>query len=285
MICPKCHRKYEDDMPKCIWCDEPRPEITPEQEISEEAPSPDTGKGSVKGTNIFWMAVILGPLGVHCFMSKRILRGILYIVFGGFLAGFINGYFGKQVFSESLRYVFFALALIVNAFILIDIWEISKGTYTHKITGISYTGAKWMKVLFFVFLIFWVPPKIVAISRIGKDPTAVDIESPLVSKSMTYVEKQEEFFASQHRLGKASEIGFEIPKHKITDILEYKDIGSGLLITSRTSSPCPFKSFWVINANIEDDKLVWRLILPEDENCNSKTQKIKEFKEKIESKL
>lgn len=38
MICPKCHRKYEDDMPKCIWCDEPRPEITPEQEISEEAP-------------------------------------------------------------------------------------------------------------------------------------------------------------------------------------------------------------------------------------------------------
>ena len=25
MICPKCGEKYEDDMPRCLWCDAPNP--------------------------------------------------------------------------------------------------------------------------------------------------------------------------------------------------------------------------------------------------------------------
>ena len=54
MICPKCKRKYEDDMPKCLWCDAPNPnygaEDTPENEsepeikpeIKAETPKPET---------------------------------------------------------------------------------------------------------------------------------------------------------------------------------------------------------------------------------------------------
>jgi len=26
MICPKCGEKYEDDMPRCLWCDAPNPD-------------------------------------------------------------------------------------------------------------------------------------------------------------------------------------------------------------------------------------------------------------------
>lgn len=36
MICPKCKRKYEDDMPKCLWCDAPNPNYG-----TEDAPEPE----------------------------------------------------------------------------------------------------------------------------------------------------------------------------------------------------------------------------------------------------
>ena len=26
MICPKCGEMYEDDMPRCLWCDAPNPD-------------------------------------------------------------------------------------------------------------------------------------------------------------------------------------------------------------------------------------------------------------------
>ena len=32
MICPKCGRKYEDDMPQCLWCDAPNPKMKKQPE-------------------------------------------------------------------------------------------------------------------------------------------------------------------------------------------------------------------------------------------------------------
>lgn len=42
MICKKCGREYEDDMPKCLWCDAPNdhhvpPEALPREDLSEES--------------------------------------------------------------------------------------------------------------------------------------------------------------------------------------------------------------------------------------------------------
>lgn len=41
MICPKCNRKYEDDMPRCLWCDALKPNYGmdgPLPDISIETP-------------------------------------------------------------------------------------------------------------------------------------------------------------------------------------------------------------------------------------------------------
>ena len=122
MICPKCKRKYEDDMPKCLWCDAPNPnygaedspenesepEIKPEtpkpQRPKSETPKPESPKHENKpatepesksanrhshhkskesGLKIFWLALLIGFTGVHCIESGRRLRGVLYLIFGG----------------------------------------------------------------------------------------------------------------------------------------------------------------------------------------------------------
>lgn len=38
MICPKCNRKYEDDMPRCLWCDALKPNY------GMDGPLPDNQK-------------------------------------------------------------------------------------------------------------------------------------------------------------------------------------------------------------------------------------------------
>ena len=35
MICPKCGEKYEDDMPRCLWCDAPNPDYAAAMELLE----------------------------------------------------------------------------------------------------------------------------------------------------------------------------------------------------------------------------------------------------------
>lgn len=35
MICPKCGEKYEDDMPRCLWCDAPNPDYTEQMQVNE----------------------------------------------------------------------------------------------------------------------------------------------------------------------------------------------------------------------------------------------------------
>ena len=36
MICPKCGDKYEDDMPRCLWCDAPNPKYGRIEEVERK---------------------------------------------------------------------------------------------------------------------------------------------------------------------------------------------------------------------------------------------------------
>jgi hypothetical protein len=36
MICPKCGEKYEDDMPRCLWCDAPNPDHAAMERLKAE---------------------------------------------------------------------------------------------------------------------------------------------------------------------------------------------------------------------------------------------------------
>lgn len=44
MICKKCGREYEDDMPKCLWCDAPNVNLTPNNNEIPNSPNPPQQK-------------------------------------------------------------------------------------------------------------------------------------------------------------------------------------------------------------------------------------------------
>lgn len=49
--------------------------------------------------------------------------------------GFIQGFTASPFFSKPTLYVLQTLSLVVDVFIYIDLWNISKGKFKHKITG------------------------------------------------------------------------------------------------------------------------------------------------------
>lgn len=176
MICPKCGRKYEDDMPQCLWCDAPNPKMKkqpePEQETkieqhpvqekldetnaisnqncecpeTSETTEPEDNTMPRKGTLIFWMGAIFGELGVHCIMSGRTLRGWLYLFFGGFTFNFLKGFLGPlNIHFPLWMHILMNLAsVVVTLLACIDVWKIAQGRYVHSKKGFTYTGAKWM---------------------------------------------------------------------------------------------------------------------------------------------
>ena len=121
-------------MPKCLWCDAPNPNYgkdpTAIQEINQvDTPEDEEKSNSHKGTLLFWMGAILGGFGVHCFISGRILRGILYAVFGGFTLNFLIGFLNPFGVSFPVGvYIFTNLASIVITILAsIDLWKIARG--------------------------------------------------------------------------------------------------------------------------------------------------------------
>ena len=71
MICKKCGRKYNDDMPKCLWCDAPNegPDNAPETETQtsdeqQSAFNQEEPENVVRGKSaIFWTKIVI-VLGV-----------------------------------------------------------------------------------------------------------------------------------------------------------------------------------------------------------------------------
>ena len=160
MICPKCKRKYEDDMPKCLWCDAPNPnygkEEIPEQDTAPvvatsaapikkatekqvEKPSRPQShhKSKEPGLKIFWLALLIGFTGALCSSSGRNLRGALYLIFGGLTYRIIylilrNN--GLTIPAAVCAIAFVGYAFIVFLF-LKDVWKISLGKYRNRKTG------------------------------------------------------------------------------------------------------------------------------------------------------
>ena len=144
MICPKCKRKYEDDMPKCLWCDAPNPnygaEDTPENETEPEIkpetePETEPEKGlshhnsKEPGLKIFWLALLLGFTGLHCTNSGRTLRGALYLVFGGLFYKMVYLFFRHNgiTIPAAVCAVAFACSAVIVFLLLKHVWRIPLG--------------------------------------------------------------------------------------------------------------------------------------------------------------
>ena len=158
MICPKCKRKYEDDMPKCLWCDAPNPnygaedtsenetepEIKPESPKHENKPATEPEsklanrhshhKSKEPGLKIFWLALLIGFTGAHCSSSGRNLRGALYLIFGGLTYKIIYLILRENGFTIPTAVgaiAFIGYAVIVFLF-LKDVWKREKNTSQNR---------------------------------------------------------------------------------------------------------------------------------------------------------
>ena len=303
MICPKCNRKYEDDMPKCLWCDAPNPNYgkdpTAIQEINQvDTPEDEEKSNSHKGTLLFWMGAILGGFGVHCFISGRTLRGILYAVFGGFTLNFLIGFLNPFGVSFPVGvYIFTNLASIVITILAsIDLWKIARGKYTHQKKGFTYVGATWMIVI--AILVYCVDG-IVILAGTTKNiangffdintyksqlSSIQDCYETTAASIDDYIVRQEKFFAAEKHLGNFEDIAFIESVYKCNNSRHFQtqDLKIGISVSYRALKGCSRNSIWTYSASVQDDKLVWYATMPKDEKCKETFPKFYELKDKLE---
>ena len=300
MICPKCGEKYEDDMPNCLWCDAPNPNYGLEP---PEGQLQDNLQGTTrKGTLIFWMCAIFGETGIHCLMSGKILRGIIYAICGGFLISFWSGFLGPFGihFPVGIHFVAYMASLPIVVLKCIDLWKITQGKYSHTKKGFKYKGTTWMVVIGILVIIFdgafaigsFVSHantgflNMVSYDKAAQDAAKLETEQEYSETAAaiveTYMKDQEQFFKNENKLGSFKDIGYSNPQ---ADHFSMQDIGSGIAVTYRSFLKCKYRSTWYYNASIQEGKIVWYQTTPEDEKCKEVFPKLYELVGKPETEI
>lgn len=299
MICPKCGRKYDDDMPKCLWCDAPNSNYGNEPTVAETQTNQSNNsqdsakeKGPRKGTLIFWMSLILGEAGVHCFMSGRTLRGWLYLIFGGIIFGFWVGLLSpfEIYFPVAVHFIMYFTSIAVSVLAYIDSWKIAHGKYTNTKTNFNYPGATWMTVVTIFCIVLsavFTSSSLVGHAKSGflniesynKDLRQKSIkqaskkDSEIIAANIeTYMQKQEQFFKSGKKLGRFKDIDFADTTSSM--YFQIQDLGAGIGVTYIGLISCSKNSTWLYTTSIQDGKLIWYTSAPQDENCKEAFPKL-----------
>ena len=306
MICKKCGRKFDDDMPKCLWCDAPNPkyetpdaeaESTPEKPKASEPPAKSEKSKKTQpphskresGTLVFWLAFIGGFFGAHCFKAHRYLRGSLYLLFGGGIYRIIYKVLMQMgiVFPRPVAAFFLAATLVVGILYTFDIWKIALEKYRNHKTHHRYLSKSWMKpmacvaVCIYAFIAYttvdFMKDNIVKRGR----PTAAIV----ALKMEAYMIAQEKYFQENGKLGSSKDIQYITEYEKWMRFFSIAEEENGLRITYLNNLNCPKGTSWGIKASVVDTSLVWNVTLPADTRCNAMAPQIKKLKERIEKPL
>lgn len=303
MICPKCKRKYEDDMPKCLWCDAPNPnygaEDSPENEsepeIKPETPKPETKsakghhhhKSKEPGLKIFWLALLIGFTGVHCIESGRRLRGVLYLIFGGLTYKIIyiilrnNGF---TIPAPVCAITFIAYAVIVFLFMK-DVWKIALGKYRSRKTGKKYESKSWMPALALIFTII----RVVMLNYDGYSSYEMvwnngeRVTAKMKLAVEDYMLAQKNYFERTGKIGDAKTIQYMDLSVKWNDNFLYSMAGNGLRVEYMTNYHCPYETEWLIHPVLHNGVLDWEISLPKDSRCNEFAHQLVSLKESLKN--
>ena len=305
MICPKCKRKYEDDMPKCLWCDAPNPnygaEDTPENEtepeikpeIKAETPKPETepAKGlshhnsKEPGLKIFWLALLLGFTGLHCTNSGRTLRGALYLVFGGLFYKMVYLFFRHNgiTIPAAVCAVAFACSAVIVFLFLKDLWKISLGKYRNRKTGKKYESKSWMPALALIFTI----SHVVMLNYNGYTTYEIvwnngeRVTAKMKLAVEDYMLAQKNYFEQSGKIGDVKEIRYMSGFVKWNGQFLYRMDGKGLEVTYMSNYHCPYNTIWQILPVIHNGTLDWEINLPENSRCNEFAHQLVSLKESL----
>ncbi len=287
MICPKCNRKYDDDMPRCLWCDALNINYemnVNKRQINEELKTDALKKNveSSKGTVIFLLTALGGECGLHLFMTGYYLRGFAYLFLGSFTYSLLCGFFGMFVFP--LYFYFLAPAFVVTIRFLCfrDLWNICRGKFFNKKKKILYSSAKWMNVLLpFVGCVYLLISGFECVNQFAN--YSMIGQKRLKSIMQTYVDCQEKYFMLNRKIGTVDEINFDSIVDINSNYFTYNEITNGIEIENQTSyGSCQSHTKWRITANFEK-KLNWKIDLPEEKFCKKIFPELKELKKKIQS--
>ena len=310
MICPKCKRKYEDDMPKCLWCDAPNPnygaEDTPENESEpeikpetpknespkhENKPAADPTKGhshhksKEPGLKIFWLALLLGFTGVHCSSSGRTLRGALYLVFGGLFYKMVYLIFQHNgiTIPAAVCAVAFVCSTVIVFLFLKDVWKISLGKYRNRKTGKKYESKSWMPALALIFTILHV----VMLNYNGYTTYEIvwnngeRVTAKMKLAVEDYMLAQKNYFEQTGKIGDVKEIRYMSGSVKWNGQFLYRMDGKGLEVTYMSNYHCPYNTIWQILPVIHNGTLDWEINLPENSRCNEFAHQLVSLKESL----
>ncbi len=233
----------------------------------------EKNKETFKGTLIFWLCQIMGELGVHCFISGKTLRGLLYLsmtVISCFtipVAVSFVMFLGKRTYGLDL--IAGIMILVVAVLVFIDAWTIANGRYANKVNGKKYRGGLWMKIVAILGLAFnltyvFFGGDFFNISETISNELKTRVVTVLNAGVSDYLEKQGLFFDKEHQIGSFEQIGFA----SYFKYFEFIDLNAGLKISYKLHFECPNQSTWTITPSIVDGKLKWDVTEPEDKRCS-----------------
>ena len=316
MICKKCGRKFDDDMPKCLWCDAPNPKYSaedapeppkeskqdskkeskitrkPEKEAKRhaEAPAktPHKKSGRESGTSIFWLAFFGGFFGAHCFKAHRYRRGILYLLFGGAIYRLLFKAYMHMgiVFPMPLAAFFLVASLVVGILYVFDIWKIALEKYRNHKTHHRYLAMPWMKIMACVAVAIY---GFIAYSTVNfiKDnivkhgrPTAAVI----ALKMEAYTIAQEKYFSETGKIGNFKEINYNVDFERWMRFYSLAEEDKSLRVTYMGNLNCPKGTTWTLKASVVDSSLVWDLASPTDARCTAMAPQLAKLEKRVEEK-
>lgn len=322
MICEKCGRKFDDDMPKCLWCDAPNQKYadTPEKSVrdnrstdlaeyveehateklrhhthrhhkgrSHTPKTPSTNPNRESGTLVFWLAFFGGFLGAHCFKAHRYLRGGLYLIFGGAVYRIIYKVLMEMgvVCPLPVASFFLAATLVVGILYTFDIWKIALEKYRNHKTHHRYLAKSWMKPMACIAVAVYAFMAYTTVDFIKDNvlKRGRPAAAMLALKMETYTVAQEKYFQKNGKIGSSKDIQYVTEYEKWMRFFTIAEEDNGLRITYLNNLNCPKGTSWFVKASVVDSSLVWNVTLPTDVRCNAMAPQIKKLKERLEKPL
>ena len=294
MICEKCGRRYEDDMPKCLWCDAPNQKYDSSSKGTNTTQPPETkvvsknehvSKKTVEkkhsspdptiresATPVFWYCFLLGSCGLHCFKSGKRKKGILYLLFGGLIYGLAYLAFSENgaIFPSWFAVAGLVSACFVKVLVIKDQWKISLGKYRSRRTGRRYRAKAWMIPLALVATIL--TGLAIYFSAIFLNDNVLKKGRQIAAKMELEVEAymiaQQNYFDKNGKIGNFEDIGFK-SVHSLSQYYSFESAETGLRVVYEGNMNCLHNSTWTVEPSVANKTLIWKITLPENSSCNA----------------
>ena len=237
------------------------------------------------GTPIYWLCMILGSCGIHCFATGRRARGIQYLLWGGLIFALAYVAFLENAAVLPLWFAVLGIvaACIVQLLVLKDLWKISLGKYRSRKTGRRYKASPAWMVPFTILFTVACGVGIygcasLLIDNVLKQGRSVAAKMELDVEA--YMIAQQNFFEKNGKIGSLAEVGFNFAEAN-SPYYSYEGTGNALKVTYLANINCVNNTAWLVEPSVLDSSLIWKVTLPEDRNCNAMAPQMVNLEQKM----